>query len=63
MLWKAINASPEEILRDAQKMAVLEAESKGLREEEVRNNAVISELNAPSGKCDAIFISTKELIC
>lgn len=46
LLWKAINASPEEILRDAQKMAVLEAESKGLREEEVRNNAVISELNA-----------------
>ncbi|MDO9291600.1 MAG: hypothetical protein Q7U09_08450, partial [Hydrogenophaga sp.] len=31
LLWKAINASPEEILRDAQKLSVLEAESKGLR--------------------------------
>ena len=46
LLWKAINASPEEILRDAQKMAVLEAESKGLREEETRTKAAISELNA-----------------
>lgn len=46
LLWKAINASPEEILRDARKMAVLEAEAKGLREEETRSKAVINELNA-----------------
>lgn len=45
-LWAAINASPEDILRDAQKLAVLEAEAQGLRSEEARNQATIAELNA-----------------
>jgi hypothetical protein len=43
-LWKAINATPEEILRDAQKLAVLEAESKGLREKEGRDEAAIKAM-------------------
>jgi hypothetical protein len=46
LLWKAINASPEDILRDAQKLQVLEAESKGLREAEARNQATIAELSS-----------------
>lgn len=45
-LWKALNASPEDILRDAQKLAVLEAESKGLREQEARNKASMQEMEA-----------------
>lgn len=43
-LWKAINASPEEVLRDAQKLAVLEAESKGLREQEAADKAAIKAM-------------------
>lgn len=45
-LWKSLNASPEDILRDAQKLAVLEAESKGLREQEARNKAAVQDLEA-----------------
>lgn len=45
-LWKALNASPEDILRDAQKLAVLEAEAKGLREQEARNKAALQDLEA-----------------
>ncbi|GAA6141139.1 hypothetical protein [Hydrogenophaga sp. 5NK40-0174] len=48
-LWKAINASPEEIMRDAQKLAVLEAEAKGLREQEASNLATIEALKAEAG--------------
>lgn len=46
LLWKAINASPEDILRDAQKLSILEAESKGLRAQEEQNKAAINELSA-----------------
>lgn len=45
-LWKALNASPEDILRDAQKLSVLEAESKGLREQEAKNKAAIQAMEA-----------------
>ena len=45
-LWKAINASPEDILRDTQKLAVLEAESKGLREQEARNRAALQDMES-----------------
>lgn len=45
-LWAAINASPEDVLRDAQKLAVLEAEAEGLRSEEARNQSAIAQLNA-----------------
>ncbi len=45
-LWKAINASPEDILRDNQKLEVLEAEAKGLREQETRNKATIEAMES-----------------
>ena len=45
-LWKAINASPEDILRDNQKLEVLEAEAKGLREQEVRNKAAMEAMES-----------------
>jgi hypothetical protein len=44
LLWKAINASPEVILRDAQKFSVLEAEARGLREQEARNKVALQAL-------------------
>ena len=44
LLWKAINASPEDVLRDNQKLAVLEAESKGLREQEINDKAAIKAM-------------------
>lgn len=43
-LWKAINASPEDVLRDAQKLSVLEAEAKGLREQEAKNKAALQAM-------------------
>jgi hypothetical protein len=46
LLWKSINASPEDRLRDARKLEVLEAESKGLREAEAKDKATIEALNA-----------------
>lgn len=45
-LWKAINASPEDVLRDSQKLLVLEAEAKAMREAESRNKAAMDELTA-----------------
>ncbi len=45
-LWKAINASPEDILRDGQKLSVLEAEAKGLREQEARNRAALQDMES-----------------
>jgi hypothetical protein len=46
LLWKAINATPEEILRDSQKLAMLEAESKGLREQEKQDRAAITAMES-----------------
>lgn len=46
LLWKAINASPEDILRDAQKLAALEAEATRLRAASAQSQASIGELNA-----------------
>lgn len=45
LLWRSINATPEEILRDAQRLAVLEAESQGLRSAEAQTKATIADLN------------------
>lgn len=45
-LWKAINASPEDILRDNQKLEVLEAEAKGLREQEARSKAAVEAMES-----------------
>ena len=46
LLWKALNASPEDILRDAQKLSVLEAEAKGLRELEAKNKAALQAMES-----------------
>ena len=46
LLWKAINATPEEILRDSQKLAVLEAEAKGLREQEQQNKTALAAMES-----------------
>jgi hypothetical protein len=43
-LWRALNASPEDILRDGQKLSVLEAEAKGLREQEALNKAALKSM-------------------
>jgi hypothetical protein len=43
-LWKAINATPEEILRNDEKLAILEAEAKGLREREARSAAALNDM-------------------
>ncbi len=45
-LWKSINATPEEILRDAQKLATLESEVAQLRQEQARSQAALGDLNA-----------------
>jgi hypothetical protein len=44
-LWKSINASPEEVLRDAQKLAALESEVAQLREAQTRSQAALGDLN------------------
>ena len=46
LLWKAINASPEEILQDAKKLAVLESESKNLRDAANQSQAAMTELRS-----------------
>lgn len=45
-LWKAINASPEEILRDNQKLEALEAEAKGLREQALQNKSALEAMES-----------------
>lgn len=45
-LWKSINATPEEILRDVQKLSTLESEVAQLRQEQARSQAALQELNA-----------------
>jgi hypothetical protein len=45
-LWRAINASPEDILRDADKLDALSAEVAGLRESQISSQATISELSS-----------------
>ena len=41
-LWKVLNASPEDMLRDAQQLQALEAEAKGLREQVAREQASLA---------------------
>lgn len=45
-LWKSINASPEDILRDAQKLTALEAEVVRLQQEQTQSRAALGDLNA-----------------
>lgn len=44
-LWKSINATPEDILRDAQKLEALETDVARVREEQSRSQAALRELN------------------
>lgn len=46
LLWKSINASPEDILRDSRKLEALETEVRKLRDEEASYKARFTELNA-----------------
>lgn len=46
LLWKSLNAPPEDILRDAQKLAALEAEAEQLRKAGAQSQNSISELSA-----------------
>ncbi|WP_382157676.1 FimV family protein [Hydrogenophaga sp. ANAO-22] len=46
LLWKSLSASPEDILRDAQKLAALEAEAEQLRNARAQSQNSIGELNA-----------------
>lgn len=45
LLWKALNAPPEDILRDAQKLAALEAEAEQLRKAGAQSQNSINELS------------------
>lgn len=49
-LWQALNASPEDVLRDTQKLAVLEAEIQGLRTEEAKNAERLADLGAAADR-------------
>lgn len=44
--WKAINATPEDILRDARKLNTLEAEATELRNAQTRDQASLAELRS-----------------
>lgn len=44
--WKAINATPEDILRDARKLSTLEAEAGELRSAQTRDQASLAELKS-----------------
>lgn len=44
--WKAINATPEDILRDARKLNTLEAEATELRGAQIRDQASLAELRS-----------------
>lgn len=46
LLWKSLNAPPEDILRDAQKLAALEAEAEQLRKAGAQSQNSIGELTA-----------------
>ena len=46
LLWKALNAPAEDLMRELQKLAVLEAEVQGLRQEDARSQAMVAELRA-----------------
>ena len=45
-LWKAINASPEEVLNEARRLAALEAETKVLREQVSRSQEQVAALQS-----------------
>ncbi len=42
--WRAINAQPQDVLREAQRVQALEADAKGLRDSSVRTQAELTDL-------------------
>ncbi len=51
-LWRAINAQPQDILRDTQRMQALEADVKGLREQAAKNQTSLSDLRVQLHKAE-----------
>ena len=51
-LWRAINAQPQDILRDSQRMQTLEADVKSLREQSARNQASLNDLRVQLQKAE-----------
>ena len=51
-LWRAINAQPQDILRDTQRMQALEADVKGLREQTTKNQASLNDLRVQLQKAE-----------
>jgi hypothetical protein len=51
-LWRAINAQPQDILRDTQRMQALEADVKGLREQTARNQTSLNDLRVQLHKAE-----------
>ncbi|WP_332738883.1 type IV pilus assembly protein FimV [Hydrogenophaga sp.] len=45
-LWKSINASPEDVLREGQKLVALESEVARLRQEQTQAQAALGDLNS-----------------
>ncbi|QHE76421.1 type IV pilus assembly protein FimV [Hydrogenophaga sp. PBL-H3] len=46
LLWKSINASSEDIMRDAQKLIALESDMERLRQEQAQSQAALGELKS-----------------
>ncbi len=44
--WRAINAQPQDVLREAQRVQALEADAKGLRDSSVRTQTELTDLRA-----------------
>lgn len=51
-LWRALNAQPQDVLRDAQRIQALEADVKGLRELTARNQSSLTELRGQLQKAE-----------
>ncbi|MGE0497058.1 MAG: FimV family protein [Ramlibacter sp.] len=45
-LWRALNAQPQDVLRDTQRLQALEADVRGLRDQTVKNQASLGALRA-----------------
>ncbi len=52
-LWRAINAQPQDILRDAQRMQTLEADVARLRDQTAKNQASLNDLRAQLQKAES----------
>ncbi len=52
-LWRALNAQPQDVLRDTQRMQTLEADLKSLRDLTIKNQASIGELRTQLQKAES----------